>query len=199
MGIVFSPHQAYLDISFASDPKVVFPLLICPHSMIHGGAVQPHSASAVGGPSNYDFNPPAAAARPYPAGATGGTLNASVPPPFSAMGPYPYSAAPPPQYPAQPAFMRGSSPYPHLASPYGSQFSSSSVLHPPPAAAAPHPPPAAPEIPPMNTCPTAPPYNTTQPSAPLMNTDFLSQQDEPPPSYSLLFPESSAGQSNSNQ
>ncbi|TNM89760.1 hypothetical protein fugu_003994 [Takifugu bimaculatus] len=191
--------KAYLDISFASDPKVVFPLLICPHSMIHGGAARPHSASAAGGPSNCDFPPPAAAARPYPAGATGGTLNASVPPPFLAMGPYPYSAAPPPQYPAQPAFVRGSSPYPHLASPYGSQSSSSSVLHPPPAAAAPHPPPSAPEIPPMNTYPTPPPYNATQPSAPLMNTDFLSQQDEPPPSYSLLFPESSAGQSNSKQ
>lgn len=201
MGIVFPPHQAYLDISFASDPKVVFPLLICPHSLIHGGGgAQPHSASAVGGPSNYDFPPPAAAASPYPAGAAGGPLNASVPPPFLAMGPYPYSAAPPPQYPAQQAFMRGSSPYPHLASPYGSQLSSSSVLHPPPpAAAAPHPPSAAPQIPAVNAYPTAPPYNATQPSAPLMNTDFLSQQDEPPPSYALLFPESSAGQSNSKQ
>lgn len=192
------PHQAYLDISFATDPKVVFPLIICPHSLIHGGATRPRSAGAIGGPSNYDFAPPAAAASAYPAGATGGTLNASAPPAFSARGPYPYSATPPPQYPAPPAFMRGSSPYPHLASPYGSQSSSYSVLHPPPAAVPP-PPPAAPEVPPMNAYPTAPPYNATQPSAPLMNTDFLSQQDEPPPSYSFLFPESSAGQSNSNQ
>ena len=158
--------------------------------MIHGVAARPYSAGAFGGPCNSDFpSPPAAAANPFPAGAIGGAPMVSVPPPLTAMGPYPYSAVPPPPYPAQPAFTQGSQTYPQLASPYGGEFSSSSVLHPPPPF----------EIPSLNAYPTALPYSVTQPSAPLLNTDFLSHRDEPPPSYSLLFPESSAEQSNSKQ
>lgn len=190
----FSPLQAYLDISFATDPKIVFPLLICSHSLIYGAAARPYAAGAFAGPGSSDFPPPPAPVpSPYPAGATGGAPMASVPPPFVAMGPYPYSAAPPPQYPAQPALAQASHPYSQSASRYGSDFSSSTVLHPPP----PPPPPSG--VPPLNAYPTAPSFNLTQPSAPLLNMDFLSQRDEPPPSYSLLFPESSAEQSNSKQ
>lgn len=191
----FSPLQAYLDISFATDPKIVFPLLICTHSLIHGAAARPYAAGAAyARPGSSDFPPPPApAASPYPARATGGAPMASAPPPFVAMGPYPYSAAPPPQYPAQPALAQASHPHSQPASLYGSDFSSSTVLHPPP----PPPPPPPSGAPPLNAYPTAPSFNITQPSAPLLNTDFLSQGDEPPPSYSLLFPESSAEQSNS--
>uniref|UniRef100_A0A3Q3W680 Arrestin C-terminal-like domain-containing protein n=1 Tax=Mola mola TaxID=94237 RepID=A0A3Q3W680_MOLML len=139
--------KVYLDISFASDPKVVFPLIICPPNLAlgsqPGGAMGPYSASCDGGPSNSDFAPP---------------------------------------YPAQ-----------ALASPYGDPFSSpSSVLHPPPSAPTFYPPPSAAEItpsvtsPPANVSSAVPP--ATYASAPLM--DFLCQSDEPPPSYSLLFPSS---------
>lgn len=200
--------QVYLDISFASDPEVVFPLVICPPDLAPGpqpgGAVGPYPSSGVGGPSNSDFPPPAVAMGPYPAGATGVSSNRNVHPPAVAMGPYPYGhrgaqsySAPPPEYPGQPAYVSGghNNPVPQLASPYGPFSSSSSLLHPPPTAPTFHPPPSAPEIPPppfspaSNISPTAPTHNLL-PSAPLMNTDFLSQSDEPPPSYSVLFPPS---------
>lgn len=53
--------QVYLDISFAIDPEVVFPLVIVPFSRALGshGAYGPHSAGAAGGPSYSDFPPPA--------------------------------------------------------------------------------------------------------------------------------------------
>lgn len=182
--------QVYLDISFAFDPEVVFPLVICPPDLAPGpqpgGAVGPYPASDIGGPSNSNFPPPAVAMSPCPSGHPGAQS---------------YSA-PPPGYPAQPAYVSGgyNNPVPQLASPYGDPYSSpSSVLHLPPTAPTFHPPPSAPEIPlspfspPSNISPTpAPPSYNLLPSAPLMNTDFLSQSDEPPPSYSLLFPPSAS-------
>lgn len=73
---------------------------------------------------------------------------------------------------------------PPMAFMYGSPFSS-------PRPAVVHPPPSAPTLPPPAPVlyPSAPPAYTL-PSAPTMNTDFLSQSDEPPPAYSLLFPSS---------
>lgn len=200
----FSP-QVYLDISFASDPKVTFPLLICPPDLVCGGAVGPYPVSGLGGPSNSVYAPSAQIVGPYPAGAFGGPGNSNH---SVAMGPYPYRhpapesySAPPPDYLAHTAYVRSShsNPVPQQASPYGDPFSSpSSVLHPPPTSLAFHPPQSAPEIPPSNAYPPAPSYNTL-PSAPLLDTDFLSQSDEPPPSYSLLFPTSAAEQPHANK
>lgn len=190
--------QVYLDISFASDPKVVFPLIIFPPNLAPGsqpgGAMGPYPASYDRGASNSDFAPPSMAMNPYQAGACGSqrTSNIHPPSPYSARS---YSA-PPPQYPAQPAYMgwgRSNPQVSQLASPYGDPFSSpSSVLHPPPSAPTFYPPPSATEVtpsvtsPPTNVSPAVPP--PTYASAPLM--DFLCQSDEPPPSYSVLFPSS---------
>lgn len=58
-----------MDISFAIDPEVVFPLVIVPSSFAAlqpGEAVGPYPAGAVGGPSYSDFPPPAFPVGPYP-------------------------------------------------------------------------------------------------------------------------------------
>ncbi|XP_070760827.1 arrestin domain-containing protein 3-like [Enoplosus armatus] len=206
--------KVYLDISFASDPEVMFPVLIIPPDLAPGPqsgvAAGPYLAGAVGGPSNSDFPLPAMATGPYPAsphsGSHGypGAQRYSAPPPACPDKP-PMSAVPPGVYPAQPAHLSGgyNNSVPQLASPYGSPFSSSSsssVLHPPPTAPTFHPPPSAPEIHPLpssqpfNISPTAPTYNLL-PSAPMMSTDFLSQSDEAPPAYSILFPTSASDKS----
>ncbi|XP_029366755.1 arrestin domain-containing protein 3-like [Echeneis naucrates] len=70
--------KVYLDISFAIDPEVVFPLVIIPASFAN------FQASRAGGPGNSDFPPPAFPAGPY-----------QTPP---GPGPYGYSTP----YPAQP-------------------------------------------------------------------------------------------------
>ncbi|XP_068594761.1 arrestin domain-containing protein 3-like [Brachionichthys hirsutus] len=201
--------KVYLDISLASDPKVVFPVTIFPPDLAPGpqpgGAAGPYPSGAFGGQSSSsDFAPPAMAMAPYPAGAFGGqsSSSSSFAPPAGDVGPYPYrhpgaqsSSAPPPQYPAQPAHVSGgyNNAMPRQASPYGYPLSSSSssVLHPPPTAPRFHAPPSTPEVNPPPYFPlssisaTAPAYNVL-PSAP----DFLSQTDEAPPAYSLLFPSS---------
>ncbi|XP_068166929.1 uncharacterized protein [Antennarius striatus] len=195
--------KVYLDISLASDPKVVIPVTIFPpelRDLQPGGAAGPYPAGAFGGQSSSDFAPPAMAMGPYSAGAFGGHSNSSFPPPGGDMAPYPYRypgahSSSAPQYPAQPAHFGGgyNNTMPQQASPYGYPLSSnsSSVLHPPPAAPSFHPPPSAPDVNPppylplSNTSATAPAYNSL-PSAP----DFLSQTDEAPPAYSLLFPSS---------
>ncbi|XP_078106618.1 arrestin domain-containing protein 3-like [Sander vitreus] len=223
--------KVYLDISFAFDPEVIFPVVIIPQDLSPGPqpgvSMGPYPAGAVGGPSISDFPPPAVSMGPYPARAIGGRSISDFPPPAVSMGPYPVSVhsgsygypgaqissappqmhpdnppaypGPPGVYPAQPAHINGAynNPVPPLAALYGSPFSSSSsssVLHPPPTAPTFQPPPPAPDIhpsppQPFNTSPTAPTY-TLLPSAPMMNTDFLSQSDEAPPAYSLLFPSS---------
>ncbi|XP_044225335.1 arrestin domain-containing protein 3-like [Thunnus albacares] len=200
--------KAYLDISFAFDPEVVFPLIIIPRDLAPGSqsgvSVGPYPAEASWGPRNSDF-PPSAVAMGYPASPHSGRYRHPGAQQYSAPAPV-YSDnqpayAGPPSYPAQATHMsRGyNNPAPQQPSPYGSPFSSSSsssVLHPPPTAPTFHPPPSAPAIhpypsapPTFNMSPAAPPYSLL-PSAPMMNTDFLSQTDEAPPSYSLLFPSS---------
>ncbi|XP_074494354.1 arrestin domain-containing protein 3-like isoform X1 [Sebastes fasciatus] len=196
--------KAYLDISFAFDPEIIFPVVIIPPDLEPGAAAGPYPAGAVGGPSNSDFSPPAVSVGRYPvsprSGSYGypGTQRYSAPTPTVYPGNPLVSAGPPGLYPAQPSGGYNN-PVPQLASPYGSPFSSSSsssVLHPPPTAPTFHPPPSAPEIhpsppppPPFNMYPSAPAYDSL-PSAPMMNTDFLSQSDEAPPAYALLFPSS---------
>ncbi|XP_047448226.1 arrestin domain-containing protein 3-like [Mugil cephalus] len=195
--------KVYLDISFAFDPEVVIPVVILP----------PDYQSSIAGAANSDFPPTVVFTGPYPVSPrspSNGYPGVQNPPmyPQSVYPPLPTHMSgaynnPVPQVP---------SPYPS-PSPYSSP-SSSRVLHPPPSApqfhpppVAPqfHPPPSAPEIqsppsapeiqsPPSYQPPTGPAYNPL-PSAPTMSIDFLSQDflsqtDDGPPSYSLLFPSS---------
>ncbi|XP_034398070.1 arrestin domain-containing protein 3-like isoform X2 [Cyclopterus lumpus] len=202
--------KAYLDISFAFDPEITFPVVIIPPDLVPGrqpgGAEGPYPAGAAGGPSNSDFLPPAVSIDPYPvsphSGSYGypGAQRYSAPPPAYQNNSLAY-AGPPGVYPAQPAHInRGyNNPVPQLDSPYGYPFSSSStssVLHPPPSAPTFPPPPPAPSTspPPFSISPTAPTYNELS-FAPMMNTDFLCQSDEAPPEYSLLFPSSATDKS----
>ncbi|KAM9810429.1 arrestin domain-containing protein 3 [Neosynchiropus ocellatus] len=158
--------KVYLDIALAFDPEILFPIII----------VQPALVSGATGLQSYSDFPQSAA----PAGLNRGPM----------YGAGQYSAAPQP-YP-QP---RGAYSHPPpQAFGYGSPFSSpsSTVVHPPPSAPtfpATPPAPALTPPPPPEPYPSAPPAYT-RPSAPTMNTDFLSQSDEPPPAYSLLFPSS---------
>ncbi|XP_061584956.1 arrestin domain-containing protein 3-like [Cololabis saira] len=189
--------KVYLDISFAFDPEVVFPLVIIPPDLAPGHL----NGGAIGGPSHSDFPSPTVSMGPYPASPKSGSYryrgaqNNSTPPPAYPSSPLMYAGSPG-VYPPQPTRMYGAyNNSPRAPSPYGSPFSSSSsssVLHPPPSAPAFHPSPSAPPIqpPPPRLSPTAPMYNL-MPSAPAMNTDFLSLSDEAPPAYSLLFPSSS--------
>ncbi|KAM4576773.1 arrestin domain-containing protein 3-like [Odontesthes bonariensis] len=185
--------KVYLDISFAFDPEVVFPVVILPVDLAPGyqnsGAMSLYQFGPIRGPSNSDFPPPAASAGPYHASPHSGS--------YGYPGIQSYST-PPPAYPHQPPHMTSgyNNPVPQPPSRNGSPFSSSSsslVLHPPPSAPAFYPPPppplpSAPQVPSFQSS-TAPNYNL-MPSAPAMNTDFLSQTDEAPPAYSLLFPSS---------
>ncbi|XP_034546926.1 arrestin domain-containing protein 3-like [Notolabrus celidotus] len=215
--------KVYLDISFAFDPEIVFPLIICHPSLVsafHSGvAAHTSQAGAVGGPSNSDFPPYAAPIGPYPVSPNSGGYGY---PGAERYSPSPVSLNYPPTsvYPDQLAHMsRGyNNQLRRQGSPYGSRFSSSSsTLHPPPAPQAfppspsapelqppPPPPPPPPPLPPPPSAPFPPPlYNISPPapaynlfpSAPMMNTDFLSQSDEAPPAYSILFPNSETQQS----
>ncbi|XP_008286900.1 arrestin domain-containing protein 3-like [Stegastes partitus] len=197
--------KVYLDISFAFDPKIKFPVIILPPVMVSsfpsGVAVGPSPGGAVGGQSNSDFPPPQVSMGRYPASPHSGGYGYPAVPSYSAAPPAypahpPAYAGPPCVYPSQPTHMSGgyNHPVPQQPSAYGSPFStasSSSVLHPPPAVPSFHSAPSAPEIEPVPPAalPTAPTYNLL-PSAPVMNTDFLSQSDEAPPAYALLFPSS---------
>lgn len=195
----------YLDISFASDPEVLFPVIICHPELVsnryHGGPGGPYPSTNLGGPVNSNFSSFAMATGPSPRGAFGGSpvhnaLGPTVPmgsQPYGHYGAHSYSPA---HQSAQPAYRRN--PAPQLPC-YGDPYTApSATLHPPPSVPRYHPPPSAPDIatlPPY--IPSAPSYNF-QPSAPLMDTDFLSQTDEPPPSYSLLFPNSLPNKTNEN-
>ena len=234
-----------MDISFASDPEIKFPVVIVSSldSMLNqgpGGMSQPYPPVAYGGPSNSDFPPPAACFQPPPHQPAYGPPTAVGPP--GAFGPG-YSAAPPlypPRPGAQPAPFATApvaagpahySPMPQNVSPYGPPTQSSSrapVLHPPPPPPPPPqwgpvppqggpvppqggpvppqwgpvpPPPAAPSAqasapmfdldqyapPSFDSCYTAPTFNMPS-QMPGMGTDFLSQQNEEPPSYLSMFP-----------
>ncbi|XP_041643465.1 arrestin domain-containing protein 3-like [Cheilinus undulatus] len=201
--------RVYLDISFAFDPEIVFPIIICPPGL--GSAVHPGVSArtspvrAYGGSSNSNSPSHAVPYGPYPPSPQSGGYRY---PGFQMYSPSQgASNYPPNMYPVQPVNMgRGyNNPSPQRESQYGSPFSSSSsTLHPPPVAPAypsspstperQPPPPSAPELQPpppfqYNLSPSAPSYNLL-PSAPGMNTDFLSQSDDAPPAYSLLFPSS---------
>ncbi|XP_051923410.1 arrestin domain-containing protein 3 [Hippocampus zosterae] len=189
--------KVYLDISFAFDPEVTFRVMIIPPSLASA------SRPAVSGPGwashNSDFHPAAASAPHY------------HPSPHRYSGDQAYSVTPP-SYPANPSSHAGPpamNPAPMVwgfnpeRSSYGSPFlhsSSSSVLHPPPNPQAFQPP--APAFSPHPSAPSAPPESHPAPSAPsydpppyMSATNFLSQSDEPPPAYSLIFPSSTNDES----
>ncbi|XP_033829238.1 arrestin domain-containing protein 3-like [Periophthalmus magnuspinnatus] len=187
--------KTYLDISFSFDPEVVFPVDLF--------WISPHSAGgAVGGPSASDFPAPVSFASPY-SPAAGASL-------YPATSQYPHSPA---VYSGAPRTYPGSyhNPVPRQPDAYRSPFSSSSsasVLHPPPPLAPPPPPgPAHSQfaiVPPTyNTLEPPPPSyplaplssGVTVPSAPVMTENFLSQTDEEPPSYEILFPSSNGSNS----
>ncbi|XP_059192191.1 arrestin domain-containing protein 3-like isoform X2 [Centropristis striata] len=69
---VDSKLKVYLDISFAFDPEVVFPLIIVPSgfaALQPGEAVGPYPAGAFGAPSASDFPSPAFPTGAYPVAA----------------------------------------------------------------------------------------------------------------------------------
>ncbi|XP_068560211.1 arrestin domain-containing protein 2-like isoform X2 [Cebidichthys violaceus] len=117
--------MAYLDISFAFDPEIKFPVVVIPADLASGFqpgvAGGPYPAGAAGVPSNTDFPPPAVSMDPYPSKAIGGPRNNGFPPPTVFMGPYPVSphsgsygypgaqrySAPPPVYPDNPLVNAG--------------------------------------------------------------------------------------------
>ncbi|XP_070760907.1 arrestin domain-containing protein 3-like [Enoplosus armatus] len=98
--------KVYLDIKFAFDPEVVFPLVIVPPSF---ATFQPSEAMA-----------------PYPAGAVGAPSYSDFPPPAFPVGPYPVPTGPgaygyPAPVPTQPAHIASGYNYqwPQQAAPYG--------------------------------------------------------------------------------
>ncbi|XP_077417856.1 arrestin domain-containing protein 3-like [Vanacampus margaritifer] len=196
--------KVYLDISFAFDPEVTFPVIIIPPNL---ASASQHAVSEPGWGG--DFLPAAASAPRYP------------PSPHGYEGAQPYSAFPP-SYSANPSSYAGPpamNPGPAAApvawgfnpgiSSYGSP-SSARVLHPPPNPPAFYsaistfpPPPSAPVAHPGSS---APPGPHPHPSAPsyeppsyMSTTNFLSQSDEPPPAYSLIFPSSANDESGGNK
>ncbi|XP_037339545.2 arrestin domain-containing protein 3-like [Pungitius pungitius] len=165
----------------------------------------PYPPRDFGGPVNRGVPAPAVFMGPYPASPHSGNYGYPGAQQYPAPPPaYPYNpslnVSPPGVYPAPSSHVNGGypDPVPRLAS-YGSPFPSSSspsLLHPPPTAPTFHPPPSAPSptAPPFSISPTAPSYNPPS-SAAVMSTDFLSQSDEAPPAYSLLFPSSATDKS----
>lgn len=161
--------KAYLDISFASDPSVVFPLVV-----FRGGfssrtptSVSPYAAEgAIAGPSSSDFPPPASLYPPSPHSvASRSPATSPQHPSASAL----YAGAGAGLYPVSPGHRAGgyNNPNPQQPNPYGSPFSSSSsspVFHPPPSASPTlRPPSPRPAQPPFSSAP--PTYNTLQPFA----------------------------------
>ncbi|XP_057688915.1 arrestin domain-containing protein 3 [Corythoichthys intestinalis] len=171
--------KVYLDISFAFDPEVTFPVIIIPRNLASVG--QPAVSGIGWGQQNSDFHAGAASAPFYP------------PSPNRYQGAQAYSV-PPPTYPASFAGPPVANPGPWGdyagTAPYGSPSSQPSPSH------VPYPPPNPSTFPLQPSAPLAypsAPATHTTPSAPpsyMSATNFLSQSDEPPPAYSLIFPSS---------
>ncbi|XP_068461104.1 arrestin domain-containing protein 3-like [Clinocottus analis] len=131
--------KVYLDISFAIDPKVVFPLVIVPSgaaALQPGEAAGPYPAGAFGAPSYSDFPPPAFPIGPYPVPAGSGAFGYPAPPVPGGSGAFGYPAAPVPEgpgtfgYPAAPVpAVSGAFGYP--AAPEGEPPSYLSLYSPP--------------------------------------------------------------------
>lgn len=195
-----SVSKVYLDISFAFDPEVIFPVVIVPagstgKSLLQpGGAVGPYLPGAIGGPRSSDFPPPAIPIGPYPSPSGMGAYGNPAAPglgdsdfPGYTMQPSAYPA-PPPMHAGQSAIPSSqppakgglySNPLPQQASSYEYPFQSLSSTpghHPPPTA------------PPMFGPSTAAPTYSLPPSAQMMYPNFLSQPGEAPPSYNYLYP-----------
>ncbi|XP_044225362.1 arrestin domain-containing protein 3-like [Thunnus albacares] len=82
--------KVYLDIRFAIDPEVVFPLVIASSSFLThqlGDDFGPYPAAAMGAPSYSDFPAPAYPSGPYPVPAAPGAYG------YPAPGPAPYGFA----------------------------------------------------------------------------------------------------------
>ncbi|KAL3063071.1 hypothetical protein OYC64_002788 [Pagothenia borchgrevinki] len=118
--------KVYLDISFAIDPEVKFPLVIIHSSLAalqSGQAVGPYPAGSFGAPTYTDFPPPAFPPGPYPVLAGPGAYGYPAPDPSQhanmtsgynnqwpqPAAPYGFSnAAPPP-------FQQGTEPPPYMS------------------------------------------------------------------------------------
>ncbi|XP_051278698.1 arrestin domain-containing protein 2, partial [Dicentrarchus labrax] len=144
--------KVYLDISFAIDPEVVFPLNIVPSGFANlhpGQAMGPYPAGAVGAPSYSDFPPPAFPTGPYPMPTGPGTYGYPAPNPTQHLNPtsgynqwpqqpapygYPNAAFPPVPYQAPtapPMFQQGEQPpnYMSLFPPSNGTFNTTGSDH----------------------------------------------------------------------
>ncbi|XP_034096198.1 arrestin domain-containing protein 3-like [Gymnodraco acuticeps] len=118
--------KVYLDISFAIDPEVKFPLVIIHSSLAalqSGQAVGPYPAGVFGAPTYTDFPPPAFPPGPYPVLAGPGAYGYPAPDPSQhanmtsgynnqwpqPAAPYGFSNA------ASPPFQQGTEPPPYMS------------------------------------------------------------------------------------
>ncbi|RVE68317.1 hypothetical protein OJAV_G00090820 [Oryzias javanicus] len=174
--------KVYLDISFAFDPEIIFPITILHPDLVCRFQRDIAPPGDFGGPSNSDFPPPSVSMGPYPA-----------PPQAGGYG-YPAAqgfSAPPPEYPGQRG-MQLLQPYTSSAATYegygnavpqqpllyGSAVSTPHLS----TTATIHHPPSAPPMDPQFSSPSLapPPAYSSLFSSPPMNEDFLSQGDKAP-------------------
>ncbi|XP_020513380.1 arrestin domain-containing protein 3 [Labrus bergylta] len=192
--------KVYLDISFAFDPEIVFPLVICSPSLASalqpGVDAGPTPSGAYGGPSNINSPSHAVPFGPYPQSPQSGGYGypgvqsyspSHVPPNYP-----PVNAAPPSVFCAQPVHVSwgyNNTP-PRQDSPYGYPFSSSSSsLHPPPTAPTFPPTRSAPELqPPPQSAPELqpPPQSAPELQPPPQSAPEL--QPSPAPQYNISPP-----------
>ncbi|RVE68319.1 hypothetical protein OJAV_G00090840 [Oryzias javanicus] len=176
--------KVYLDISFAFDPEIIFPITILHPDLVSHFQRDIAPPGDFGGPSNSDFPPPSVSMGPYPAPPQAGgygypaAQGFSAPPPEYPGQPQPY-AAPPAIYPPLPPTYEGyGNAVPQQPSPYGSAVS---TPHLSPTGPPIHHSPSAPPMDPQFSSPSlAPPAYSSLASAPQVNEDFLSQGDKAP-------------------